>query len=871
MPESGGSLPQKSRTPGAVPLVPSTSPGPALQLGRVMRSRLRLAVRTLLADRRIVDRKDVVRVAALVLTAKAGFGSCRVESTARELGRWVGVSESTIDHEVLGVLRDTDAVAARVLRGGDGLPTGVEYRVEALWEARSDVGAPLALSKVELATLLRFVEALFAPGWGEACETPPGLLAKRRGRGAASDRLALVLLALNARPDGRVPLVGGPLAKSVARFGRAAVTLARMLGCRVQVAAVILGRLVEAGAVTGGSKRLVVPAVAAAHGAAAAAPDVVGLEGSAPVDAVPAGDVVGCTRCSRLDEVGAELVVEGDGWRQLSWDDLEGVEGGSRTAPRDPEDVDGDLFAGQTVFETLEASRVAAGPHTDHAVVADVDSEGAGGVGFSGEAASGSCRLPERAGAGEDSPAPEAAARGAATAVGGGADPLRGENPDLLFVEGEAGSLAAEASLEAWRGVSGGPPPVWAQVPRGLEQVLEPVAMVWGRLDRLATRQLVAKAVRARLGEIAASCGPEVDAGRILRERLHRRVREQGAVQVNDPVGWLIGRALPRRALCPDLRCDDGRRMDTGGDCPACQMLVLDGRALRGRALTKATAVAGGRVDRPVFEAELNACWRVEAATAAVARERAVREQHARELVWAQQQAQYAAQEAARQSLACSVCGELEAAGLCGRCRDERCVEELVAEAVDVAVAAWGMGSEAHRLDVVCRTERDMRGAVDQAVASQRAAGESGFAQSVAVALAARVTAELQLGELRRRAVAHFACQGAAQTEFEKVYATEVQRWHLYDSVEEAREGAEEAAQRARFNTAHTLLKDRVRALRAARAEQGPEAEPGWYSRAADRARALMRLAAPERVVSVPRRPPSPVSPGAGSGAGMGA
>ncbi|MDT0616532.1 hypothetical protein RM812_41340, partial [Streptomyces sp. DSM 40712] len=166
-----------------------------------MRFRLLTAVRALLTDGRIADRKDVVRVSALVLMAKASRGTCRVEITARELGRWLGVSESTVDHEVLPVLREVEAVSARVLRGDDGLPTGVEYRVEPLWEARGDAGAPLALSKVELATLLRFIEGLFAPGWGEQCATPPGLLVERRGRGAASDRLALVLLALHARPD----------------------------------------------------------------------------------------------------------------------------------------------------------------------------------------------------------------------------------------------------------------------------------------------------------------------------------------------------------------------------------------------------------------------------------------------------------------------------------------------------------------------------------------------------------------------------------------------------------------------------------------------------------------------------------------------
>ncbi|MEU8542933.1 hypothetical protein AB0C52_23605 [Streptomyces sp. NPDC048717] len=829
-----------------------------------MRFRLLTAVRALLADPRLVGRKDVVRLALLVLMAKASHGRCRVEITARELGRWLGVSESTVDHEVLRVLREVDAVARRVLRGDDGLPTGVEYRVEALWEARNDVGAPLALSKAELATLLRFLEGLFAPGWGERCATPPGLLVARRGRGAASDRLALVLLALHARPDGRVPLVGGPLAKTVVRYGREAVTLARMLGCRVPVAATVLGRLVAAGAVRSASGRLVVPAVAAAHRSAAADQVVTGLERSASTDVEPAATAAGCARCAGLDGVGDELVVEGDGWRQLSWDDLDGAEEDSETAPRDLDDSGSDLFAGQTVFESFEASRAAADPHADHAVVADVGGEGAGGFGFSGEAASGYCRQPVRACEGGNSPAPEDGPRGDVTAVDGGADPLRGEKPDLLPGEGESGAASA-STLQAWRAVSGGPPPVWAQVPKGLERVLEPVAMVWGRLDRLTTRRYVTRAVRARLGEISGACGPEVDAERILRERLKRRLAEQGTVLVTDPVGWLVGRALPRRALCPDRRCDDGRRMDTRADCPACQMLVLDGRALRARAFTKATTVlAGGRVDRSVFEAELNACWQKEAASAAVRREQAVRERQDRERVWAEQRAQYAAQEAARQALACEVCGTPNTAGMCGQCRDERRVEELVAEAVDVAVATWGTGGELDQLDVVRRTERDMRGAVDMAVEELLAAGGGVLPESVA--LAARLAAELQLGALQRRAVSWFAYQPPAQAEYEKVFATEMRRSHLHDSLDEAREAAEEAAQTARFNAAYALLDDRLRTLRASRSAPEVDAEPDWYAQAAAQVRALIRPAPPERVVSV-RRPTTFAAAPAGVGA----
>ncbi|MFD8263580.1 hypothetical protein ACFV19_32875 [Streptomyces griseoluteus] len=828
-----------------------------------MQFRLLTAVRALLADARLVGRKDVVRLGTLVLMAKASHGSCRVEITARELGRWLGVSESTVDHEVLSVLREVNAVTARVQRGPNGLPTGVEYRVEALWEARSDVGAPLALSKAELATLLRFLEPLFAPGWGELCATPPGLLVKkgRRGRGAASDRLALVLLALRARADGRVPLVGGPLAKSVARHGRAAVTLARMLGCSAPVAATVLNRLVAAEAVTVAPGRLVVPAVGAAHGSAAS----VRQAAAASADPAPAGDAPRCVRCAGHGQ-SDRLVVEGQGRRQLPWDVLEGTEEGSGTALRDLDDANSKLFAGQTTFDTFEASRAAADPHADHAVVADVSGEGSGGLRFSGEAASRHCRQPVRACERKNSPAPEDGPPGDVTVLDSEAAPLRGGKPDLLLVKEESLSCPAKSTLAAWRTLSGGPPPLWAHLPKGLEPVLEPVAMMWGQLDRLTTRRYVTKVVRARLDEIRGACGPQVDAERILRERLRRRLTEQGTVPVTDPVGWLVSRALPRRGMCPDSRCDDGRRMDSRADCAACQMLALDGRALRSRAFAKATtARAGGRVDRSAFEAELNACWQHEAAASAVRQAEAVRERQARERVWAQQRAQRAAQAAAQRALACTMCGKPETAGLCDRCRDERRVEELVAEAIDLAVAAWGMDGEADRPDAVRRTEQEMRGAVDQAVTDLLAAGSDVFPESVA--LAARLAAELQLSALQRRAVDHVAHQPPAHAEYEKVFATELRRSHLHDSLNEAREAATEAAQTARFNTAHALLNDRLRTLRTARPTTEADTEADGYAQTATVVRDLIRPAAPERAVSVRRPPALPCSPPSDSGA----
>ncbi|MGW5120401.1 hypothetical protein ACWEQ8_33955 [Streptomyces noursei] len=58
-----------------------------------------------------------------------------------------------------------------------------------------------------------------------------------------------------------------------------------------------------------------------------------------------------------------------------------------------------------------------------------------------------------------------------------------------------------------------------------------------------------------------------------------------------DPVGWLAGRALPRRQDCADPRCDDGVLLGSGRDCPRCEDRQLDRRAQR-RAVAAAVDAA---------------------------------------------------------------------------------------------------------------------------------------------------------------------------------------------------------------------------------------------------------------------------------------
>ncbi|MYU63047.1 MULTISPECIES: hypothetical protein [unclassified Streptomyces] len=88
---------------------------------------------------------------------------------------------------------------------------------------------------------------MFGPGWApEGKEpTPPGLLAGRRAKGAATDRLGLLLMVLNTRASGWLQLCGGSVKR---REGRGAATLARLLGCSPSEARKVLVALTEAGA-----------------------------------------------------------------------------------------------------------------------------------------------------------------------------------------------------------------------------------------------------------------------------------------------------------------------------------------------------------------------------------------------------------------------------------------------------------------------------------------------------------------------------------------------------------------------------------------------------------------------------------------------
>ncbi|MER6983926.1 hypothetical protein ABT317_45000, partial [Streptomyces carpinensis] len=146
-----------------------------------------------------------------------------------------------------------------------------------------------------------------------------------------------------------------------------------------------------------------------------------------------------------------------------------------------------------------------------------------------------------------------------------------------------------------------------------------------------------------------------------------------------------------QRPACPDLRCDDGIRLDTGSDCPTCGNIVHTRRALRARV---AAQVEGGMTyrDPAACRAEVERRLREETALeekrARARRARAAREVEQRQQAIARRRALEEEAELTRRQAPCADCGLPACAGLCPGCSYRRRTELLVREAVNLAVAA---------------------------------------------------------------------------------------------------------------------------------------------------------------------------------------
>ncbi|MFJ3043863.1 hypothetical protein [Streptomyces tendae] len=809
-----------------------------LRLGRKMRLRLLAAVQALLSDPSIAGLKDAPKLAAVVLYAKsrAPKGEKNDNQTSiwgSELGRWLGVKESTVHHQVLPVLRGTDALHTLVVTDAKGHPTGLDCLVMPLWTARKGGGAahPLALSKAELATLLRLIEALFGPGWTPKDKEPipAGLLAGRTGRGAATDRLGLLLMVLSTRASGWLQLSGGSLKKKEKKEGRGAVTLARLLGCEPSGARKVLARLTEAGAVSRGRKatstrmngrgKVMLLPVARAYGRVLASAE--GVQGSRSVfSARPDG---ACGDHGPADGAGA-----------LGTSGICGADGAKDAA--DQERPDG------------------AELHADHASVVTPVVPLQLSCGFSGEGRQGcgdlpgcACEREDQAVDGEDA---AAASQSAAAEVG----PLRGEKPKESPVDEREGQQPAAVAAGARpKAVGGGKTQQQGRVglPKdlGVQVALAPVAGLWGQLNGWQQRRVEAAAA-AELGRLADLLMLPQTAPRLLAGRLTDRLEETGGeALVNSPFGWITRKGLVRRPACSDVRCDDGIRLDTGGECDNCGNVIHIRRARRAKIaadIDRELPGLGTGERRRVLEDRLREHAAAEAEDLVVRHEQARAAQARRDAARtaAQEQAERerqaeAAAEAARQAMPCEDCGQDRSAGLCEACGYRRRTEAAIVEAGMVA-AAWSAALDdaddvaAVTAHVRATLEADIEATHQQFLALMEPGDleSNPIAAASVLAFNALQAVQQALPEYRSSALGRLGRTEEAETEARRAYKTEQnRRWFRKNpNGADAVAAATKAADAARERVAEYLLATRLEQLRTRMADRTESAAPAPWS-----------------------------------------
>ncbi|MEW1817789.1 hypothetical protein [Streptomyces diastaticus] len=547
----------------AGPVVPLEVGNP-LRLTKTMRTRLLAAVRALLSDPGLKGADDPVRLAAVVLMAKAKVAtdySARI--TATELGRWIGLKKSRVAHHVVPELRERGVLGSNETTNAAGWMTGLECWVVPMYRAQhgGDRRHALALSRVELVVLLKLIEVLFAPGWTHegGRVTPAGMLAERTGRGAATDRLGLLLMVLSSNAKGWLQLCSGSVDTE---RGRPAATVARLLGCSPAAGAKVLSRLQEQQDVLSVDRRKTAS----------------GLHARSRVRLLPVAKAHGIA--VREAREAADAV----------FSDLAGTASGDLEVT--VEAVTPVVTGVQGIGEGLEADSAdradAAHLHASHAPVVTPGGSLSLSGGSSGEGRGGNHGLPDRACVREDQAVDGAgAAAGSASPVAEGG-PLRGEQPEkasiINRIEPDCGDLvatdapSADAAGPGTRGRATLPP-------LDVRGVLGPVRWLWAKIERSGARTTVVRRTRAALGELAEIVGPD-QAAPALTARLTRRLHDQGGeALVTDPAAWIIGRGLPQQHTgCGDARCDGGHRLDTSTGCEACADRHADRQALRRQA-----------------------------------------------------------------------------------------------------------------------------------------------------------------------------------------------------------------------------------------------------------------------------------------------
>ncbi|WP_240512478.1 hypothetical protein [Streptomyces griseoruber] len=771
---------------------------------------------------------DAVRLAVIVLASRTPSESGVVEIRTPELGRWLGLSASYVASNVVPALRRSGLVDIETAEGEYGQDTGLRCKVLPVWAAYGVVGHPLALSKKEFATLLRLMEAVMAPGWThrDGRVIPAGLLGGRSGRAAATDRLALLLLVLKARQTGRVRQCGGTVDT---KRGRAAATVARLLGCKASTGERVLERLEDRGLVQrvrvatasrlAHRTRLIVPSVAAAHGKC------------------------GSSSARREDRATAP---------DPEFSDPDVAAGDSEASEPDTDPQVSDV----RVADEAGAAEpdVTAALHTDHpAVGTDVsslslsDAFSGEGRGREGRRPKGVCVREDQAPGGEDSAAEPALQ---VAEVG----PLRGEKPGKSAVDEQGGQRAA-GTLAGGRpkAVVGGKTRQQGRVDLPEDLVLRvalgPVAWLWAGLNRWQQDQVVA-AAEAELERLKDLLMQPEGAPRLLADRLTDRLQEVGGeARVSSPFGWITRRGLVQRPACSDVRCDDGIRLDTGGDCANCGNVIHIRRARRVRIaadIDRELPGIGEAERRQVLEDRLREhaaieaedfVWRREQALAARARRETARAA-ARERGERERQAAAAA-EAMRQALPCEACGQQRSAGLCEACGYRRRTEAAITEAGLVA-AIWAADlDDAADVAAVAAHVRVTLGADIEATHRQflelMEPGEleaDPVAAASVLAFNALQVVEQALPEYRSSALGRLGSTEEANAEARRAYRTEQnRRWFRANpNGADAVAAATKAADTARQRAAEYLLVRRLEQLRERMAHHTETAAPAPWS-----------------------------------------
>ncbi|WP_127355937.1 hypothetical protein [Actinacidiphila soli] len=423
------------------------------------------------------------------------------------------------------------------------------------------------------------------------------------------------------------------------------------------------------------------------------------------------------------------------------------------------------------------------------------------------------------------------------TPSGAEVGPLRGEKPKkspVAQIEGQAAAgAAAGARPKAVVGAK-------AQQQRGmalprdlrLRVALAPVSGLWAQLSG-GQQQLVGRKAPKALAVLEGLAGPE-SAPQLLADRVKDRLQEAGGqAHVRDAVGWLLGRALVQRHACSDRRCDDGIRLDTGGDCPNCGNVIHIRRAQRARLAAEVDAAlpdVGETEQREVLQDRLrrhaaleaeDLMWRRQQAETEQARRAAAREQ-ARVRAERERLAAQAA-EAARRVLPCADCGAQRSAGLCEACGYRRRTVDLVTEAGLVA-AVWSaaladQGAVAAVAESVrTKLEADRAAARDLFLELMDPAELAADPSAAASALAFTELQSVQQAgpEYRRCALVILARTPKAEAEAKRAYDTEKGRRHhrWYPDGPIAVAAATRAAEQARERTAQHLLATRLEQLR---------------------------------------------------------